>query len=313
MTIRLALVGCGNADVYLTVPLRMPDVEFVAAVDTDPKTAKAAAALGATITAPTVEELLAKKGGAFDAVVIHGYGGGAARSAIAAAAAGKHVLAPSAMAQSAGEARLVVEACATAGVALMAGSAKRFDPCGAVVKNSIPKLGDPGLLRIHAWGSGGATTEDLLLRQAIDSLDLATWIFGSRPSEIYATGSPGYAQIHMGFNGGGMALIDHTSTLPEGGSYYSLSLIGSTGAAYADDHRNRELLFTGGAPRAVETTQGDFAYIEQLREFIMAVKEKRSPAATGEDGVIALEVAEGAANSLAARAPLHWKGGAYAT
>ena len=47
-----------------------------------------------------------------------------------------------------------------------------------------------------------------------------------------------------------MALIDFTNSLPDGDNYESLCLIGSKGAAYADDHRNRNLFFNGGAPEA---------------------------------------------------------------
>ena len=44
-----------------------------------------------------------------------------------------------------------------------------------------------------------------------------------------------------------MALIDCAQTLPQGDGYFSLSLIGSTGAAYADSHHNRQLLYGGGS------------------------------------------------------------------
>ena len=54
--------------------------------------------------------------------------------------------------------------------------------------------------------------------------------------------------VHLGFKCGGMALIDFTNSLPDGDNYESLCLIGSKGVAYADDHRNRNLFFNGGAP-----------------------------------------------------------------
>ncbi|MEC8690236.1 MAG: hypothetical protein VX016_01635, partial [Verrucomicrobiota bacterium] len=56
--------------------------------------------------------------------------------------------------------------------------------------------------------------------------------------------------VHLGFKCGGMALIDFTNSLPDGDNYESLCLIGAKGAAYADDHRNRNLFFNGGAPEA---------------------------------------------------------------
>ena len=68
-----------------------------------------------------------------------------------------------------------------------------------------------------------------------------------------------------------------TRTLPPGDSYYSLSLIGSTGAAYADDHHNTQLLFGRGHPIGLETGQGDGAVLAQMREFLAAIEEKRDP------------------------------------
>lgn len=314
MTMRLALLGCGKAAAYESVVHRMPGVEFVAAADRDLESAKSAAAtLGAAVAARTIQELLTTNGGAVDAVVIHESGAAAAESALAAAEAGKHVLSPAAMAGSAEEARGVVDACGSAGIVLMAGTVMRYWPSNMAIRRSMAKLGDPGLLRIHAWHSYETTATELLMSQAIDAFDLATWIFSTPPTEIYVTGSTGYVQIHMGFADGGMALIDYASTLPEGGRYFSLSLIGSTGAAYSDDHHNRELLFAGGEPRAVETDQGEFGYTEQLREFVSAIDEKRTPSAKGEDGVAALEVADASVKSLAAGVPVHSKGGAYGT
>src|SRR5205085_8908378 len=118
--------------------------------------------------------------------------------------------------------------------------------------------------------------------ELFDEIDLACWLFGQPPSEVYAAGRPpDYAQLHLGFPGGGMALIDYARTLPPGDAYFSLSLIGSAGAAYADDHHNMQLLFGRGHPRALNTGQGDGRLLAQLQEFVTAVAENREPSATG--------------------------------
>ena len=71
-------------------------------------------------------------------------------------------------------------------------------------------------------------------------------------------------------------MLDFTSALPEGDGYHSLNLIGSRGAAYADDHRDRNLLFDGGSPAATAPAfQG--AYIQpMLEDFVRAVTEEQS-------------------------------------
>ena len=72
-----------------------------------------------------------------------------------------------------------------------------------------------------------------------------------------------------------MAMLDFTDTLPEGENYRSLSLIGSKGAAYADDHRNRNLLFAGGAPKA-SPPNFEHAFIQpMLEDFIVSIREGR--------------------------------------
>ena len=114
------------------------------------------------------------------------------------------------------------------------------------------KLGEPGLLRVHRWRQ--AETETHILSKSstaallFGDIDLALRIFGETPTEIYAIGRDdhAYVQVHLGFSNGGMAILDFARGLPSGQGYNSVSLIGSTGAAYADDHHNSHLLFTGG-------------------------------------------------------------------
>src|SRR5206468_777892 len=105
-------------------------------------------------------------------------------------------------------------------------------------------------------------------------LDLAKWIFGGAPTEIFVLGRIGqndtlrgadYVQVHLGFPRGGMALVCVARSLPAGDAYDSLSLIGSTGAAYADDHYQSHLLYRGSAPAALKTGEGIMGLTAQLR------------------------------------------------
>jgi predicted dehydrogenase len=118
-------------------------------------------------------------------------------------------------------------------------------------------------------------------------------------------------QLHLGFPNGGMALIDHSWTLPPGDSYFSLSLIGSTGAAYADDHHNRQLLFQGGPPRAILTREGNTCRLGMLQEFVRAIQEDRAPLVTGGDFLRSLDVDEAVSLSLAAGRSLSWTSAGY--
>ena len=111
-----------------------------------------------------------------------------------------------------------------------------------------------------------------------------------------------YLQVHLGFEGGGMALIDVAHSLPPGDGYRSLALIGSLGAAHADDHHNAQLLYGGGPAQAVLTEPDESVPALVLAELAAAVAEGRQPAVTAEDGAAALRVAEAAAASCGAEA-----------
>ena len=313
--IELALMGGPDvAALYETATVRMPHVRFTAVVDRDAGAAEESARiLGAAITARSFEGLITKNLDAFDAVAIHKVEGTVGDTAVTAARAGKHVLVNLPMASTARKADRVIDACRGAGVRLMVGQPLRFMPSQQAVKAAVDagKLGDPGLLRIHVWGACETSSEDILKTQTINSIDLALWMLPGSPTTVYAVGRDGYVQVHLGFPAGGMALIDYASTPACGEEYFSLSLIGSKGAAYADDHHNRNLLFVGGMARACTASQGAFHLIDQLREFARAIAGQRQPSVTGDDFKAALQVTLAAVTSLEDRRTVRLTGGAY--
>src|SRR5439155_8096691 len=177
----------------------------------------------------------------------------------------------------------------------------------------------PGLLRIHRWEpfeiadcrlqiadfrTESASSDPqfhMSHSHVIDEIDLGNWLFGQLPDAVYAVGrqNPDHLQVHLGFSDGGMALIDSARTLPAGDGYFSLTLIGSAGAAYADDHHNMQLLYRGGRPSALKTGQGEIQALIELQEFVNAVAEDREPAVAGIDWRRAIQVTEAAAESIA--------------
>lgn len=323
--VRLALIGNRKwAARYKRIEPRIRNGQFTAIVAADSETAqKKAGSTGAKIRTSDLEGLLSKHGGTFDAVVVRSPVSLRKRNCQLVAAAGKHVLVESPLAISQDAVVQIVSACSDAGVVLMAAQEARFSPSLCTVKESLEarQLGSPGLLRIHSWGPAdngteewigddtGRMTSGWLLSRVSREIDLACWIFDSGPSLIFAVArnlwpeksdkSFGYVQLHLGFPGGGMAVVDDSQTLPQGDSYFSLSLIGSTGAAYADDHHNMQLLYGGGSPSALNVGEDEFCVHMQLQEFIDSIEEGREPGVTGTDALGVIEVAEAAAVSLA--------------
>ncbi len=329
--IRLALIGCGNAASYAAVSSRLDGAAITATADADPVAAIAAqVTLGASASGPSLGGLLADHADSFDAVVVDEPAHSRGRIAVTAAEAGKHVLVETPMALSLEESDAVVDAAEKSGVRLMAGNLVRFAPAGATVREALDsgELGEPGLLRIHRWesldtGSWPALDQEqgsVVVRSLSAEIDLAIWLFGGLPTEVYATGrrvshggtdQPDYVQVHLGFEGDGMSVIDYSASLPGGPGYHFLSMIGSKGAAYADDHHNVNLVYGDGGTRALGPGGGVGHILAQLREFVDAIRDGRDPSATGVDGRSAILVAEAAAESMCSGRTARLAGGEY--
>ena len=102
------------------------------------------------------------------------------------------------------------------------------------------ELGRTGLIRLHSWrvSEQGEEAATAALRDAVDAvLRLA----GTEPEAVHAAGDGACLLIHLGFAGGGMALLDLATSPAE--PYDSLTVIGADGAAHAEDHRNVQLLY----------------------------------------------------------------------
>ncbi len=150
------------------------------------------------------------------------------------------------------------------------------------------KLGDVGLVRIHRWEPRPSQRTSSGLPPSLwRDLDLALWLVGQSPTKVYALQTDGGSlgrtvQVHLGFSGGAMALIGYSDQLPAGDGYQSLTVIGSAGAAYADDHQNRQLVFRGGIAQAVRAEECDERHSTRVREFQNSLPMDSSPAELAE-------------------------------
>jgi predicted dehydrogenase len=125
----------------------------------------------------------------------------------------------------------------------------RYLPSRQLIRQQLDagKLGEVGLIRVHRWGPATALLSDL---------DLVQWYFGGLPNLVFAVDHTVGIQVQLGFPGGGMALLESNSWLPPTVQYFSLSLIGSSGAAYIDDHQNMQLHYRGDDVFALRTEEG---------------------------------------------------------
>jgi predicted dehydrogenase len=258
-----------------------------------------------TVTADSMEAVPGGDG-EFDAAVVE-----SSVDAARAIAAGKHVLVAAPAADSQQEAGMLLKAAEEAGVFLAVGGLAVNVPANRVILDRLSsgKLGEPGLLRVHCWSGGSSRS---LASKLYGHIDLAIRFFGSSPAELYcvAREDQSYLQAHLGFAGGGMAVLDFSDRLPSGQGYDSLSLIGSSGAAYSDDHHNTHLLFTGGHPAALIDDCGD-GLLAEVQAFVDAVGGEVLPPTDGEAILAVHRVLEAIGRSSESAGVLHDRGGSY--
>ena len=171
----------------------------------------------------------------------------------------------------------------------------RFAPNVIPVQESRSRgqLGEPGLLRIHHWLTAEACPATLAFHQ----VDLAHWFFSSPPSSHYFHTGHNYLQVHLGYPESGMALIDLATDRPGNADYYSMHLIGSDGAAYADDHENNHLLLGSTGLQALISPANAIMTVQNLLlEFVAGIRGNRPWSVNLQDTLNALHTVKEAAH-----------------
>jgi predicted dehydrogenase len=179
----------------------------------------------------------------------------------------------------------------------------RYLPSRQIVRKQLSgPLGDAGLVRIHRWEPPSNRTDDFPEPLPRD-IDVTLWLVGRMPDRVFAVGQGDhYRQVHLGFANGAMALLDFCSGLPAGDGYQSLSVIAASGAAYADDHQNTQLLFRGGHPQAVFTQEHAAQLTAITQEFADTIRAGRDVTADNQaEWRNVFAVADAVRESLASR------------
>ena len=321
--IRLALIGCRDkAALWPSIALRLRDACITMVIDNDPDLGKSAAeAIDTSIVVDSLETALNNHSDIFDAIIINTSLVNNSEIASLASSAQKHIMINAPLANTFVEAKEVIEKSKQNNICFAVRETLRFNPSIQIIKNCLNsgKLGDPGLLRVHRWRSIHPDVHPLLAQTLFADIDLALWLFNAKPTEVYAAArgdknngnTPEYIQIHFGFASGAMALLDFSTSLPNGKGYDSFSLIGSAGAAYADDHNNTHLLFNGGNPTALISAQGNNHLTLEIQDFIDAIIQKKKPQIGSKDCLGTHQVIDAISQSLKTKKVQYAQGGVY--
>ncbi len=314
--LNLAFIGSrADAERYGAITNRIDGAKWSVYFLLDgPKQTAHANVLGSAIESASIADMLSSHAGDIDAFVIHAPLGTLPELVSAAAQSTRPLLVGPLVAKSNDDLSSLVDSAGKS--TLLSACSWRFIPAIQSVKTTIDagNLGDIGLIRIHRWNSQVTATSHDLASRIIADIDLATWFFGKRPQKIFAmnsTASTAYLQIHLHFDNGGMAVIDEAGAMPNGGDYFSLTVIGGTGAAYADDHRNMNLIVDGVYPHAIRTEQGGVHLARQLQSFVDSIRTEAPYPIRQQDVANVLQITNAALQAAATKQVLTWEESRY--
>lgn len=246
---------------------------------------------------------------------------------LAAAEAGKPVICEKPIARTLTDARMMIDACERAGVALCIGQVVRFFPQYVAAKAALAsgELGRPGVLRTiragtfprptpetwyNSFDKGGGVIMDL----AIHDLDFARWCFGE-VERVFARGltfSGGsmrdHALITLRFQSGALAHIEGSWASPPSSFRTALELAGSEGllewdsldpapfhaTLKATDDAAQKVPQSADNPLAAE----DDPYYLELKHFLEVIDGRDALRVTPEDAYMALKLSLAAIESV---------------
>lgn len=239
---------------------------------------------------------------------------------VAAAAAGKHVLVEKPMAQDVLECEAMVEACRAADVRLSVVSQHRFRDTPAEAHRLIcdGAIGDVRMIRLTGaeigWWDLKARGDEWKLDPAQQTAwaswsahgcDLIRWLSGSEPVRAYAritnfsgtppdVGQSAMAQYLLASGALVQVLMTYEMPKPGFGSTWEFVIVGSTGIVRLDPYGQLQLGRGGGWEVVAEMPAFDpldandpirlRAYARQLEDLVAAIRERRDPLVSGDEG-----------------------------
>lgn len=280
---------------------------------------------------PTVEALLERPD--IDVVMISTPHAAHAEQAVAAAAAGKHILLDKPMATTLDDCDRILEAVRRSGVRLMIMFGQRFRDCnleahrlvraGAIGQVRMMQeqiLATGGLASLPPWQSLSENA-GILLGHAVHNIDRIRWISGAEIVSVSAevqrdplTNNEVSSMVLLRLSNGAIATLWASWAVASPAFPHSSSrslIAGETGNLDCDAYG--ELCLGQGTEWKVVAVQAPIdwagqgalspvrmeAYRRQHQEFLDSVHENREPSVTGEDGRAAVQVALAAYQSAA--------------
>jgi predicted dehydrogenase len=332
-TLGVAVIGTGRAGMVHATNFAtgIPGGRLVALADPDEEALAAAAAeTRCERTYSDPQEVIAADD--VDAVVIASPTFTHAELAVAALAAGKHVLCEKPLASSLDEAAAIVRAAEDADAEFLMGFMRRFDTSWASIAERVAagEIGEPLLVRSTGRGPGlppgwaldPSSSGGLIAEVNSHDLDSIRWFSGQELESVYAVGRaakrPDLAERYPGFvdlvvasfelSGGALGELD--GACPADYGYDArVEVYGSEGVAFAGDPRRGSALLIRRGEVVAEPVLGwrdlfAAAYRAEDAHLVAVAGGEVEPRTSVEDGVRALEGVFAVNRSLAEGAPV---------
>lgn len=321
MTIKLALIGAGRiANVHAKAIAASADARLVAVTDPVAKAAESlAAAFGCKVLDP--DAIAADKD--IDGVLVCTPTDTHADLIEKFARAGKHVFCEKPVDLDLARAEEVVAIAEKAGVKLMLGFNRRYDPNFAGVRAAIDegRIGDVEMVTITSRDPGApdmsyaSRSGGIFRDMTIHDLDMARFMLGEEPvlvsahasvlvkPELKEIGDFDSATVILETASGRQAVINNSRRATYGYDQ-RVEVHGSLGVARAENQLENTVVIGSADGYRSASLQNFFmtrytaSYAGEIAEFIASLKEDRAPATSGRDGVIALKLANACVESV---------------
>lgn len=229
-------------------------------------------------------------------------------------AAGVHTFVEKPMTTTVKDGEELIEIAKSANRTLTVGFIERFNPPISDLKQmiSMGKMGELILLEFHRENRRGQNISDVgIVKDAsVHDIDTACWLFGEVPKVVYGrVGSArqpleheDFAAVLLGFSGQKTAFLVTNWITPN--RVRTLSAVFSGGVVDVDFVTQKTSIHEGAAT-TVPTRQFQEPLMQELREFVTAIQEKRQPLVTGKDALNVTRVAEAVLASSASGTPIY--------
>jgi myo-inositol 2-dehydrogenase/D-chiro-inositol 1-dehydrogenase len=328
--LKLGVIGTGRiGKVHIgTLVQSVPQAEVVTIADINPESAnEVAKAFGITSVFTNYLDIINHPD--VEAVAICSPTDTHARYIVDAAKAGKHIFCEKPVDLSLEIIKGAIDAVEKAGVKLMVGFNRRFDPNFLKIKQLVTegKIGEPHILKITSRDPApppahySATSGGMFLDMTIHDFDMARYITGSEVTEVYAktavlvdpeigkAGDIDTAVITLSFGNGAIGVIDNSRKAVYGYDQ-RVEIFGSKGMVYADNNfpENHRYFASDGVhgslPLNFFMDRYLEAYANEMKIFCDAVVNGRELPVSGTDGLMSVAIALAAKKSYLENRPV---------